>query len=802
MRITITARIVLLAALLPFTQPIANAQQQPSPLLRGSLIEDRAARKLIEAGDTRYEAGEKDKAVEIWQSVLERYPRNKHRFTAHMRLGNLNLQDKGAYEKARGHFENVAAEDNEDQEMRAEATLKLGRCFYEGRHYAQCYKTFRVVIEQFPTSKHVNSAYYYIGLAHFNQKHYSRAIEALEKVGTALTNSEESLEKVEAGKRLFVKIDDADLAILEHGQKVPAKISTTLGDEEHIDCIPVGNNVKLAIGSILTDLGKPIPGNGIVELVGNDKVTVTYTDAHTSDMEFNKPRTKEITVVGNAVVEITDGSFNDTLRGAVLGKVVNVQIKDADMDRTDNADTIQALMGVYRRKNAAEIEEEIAAVVAKGEIDIPPGTDPAVFLMQGEAPVIKRFRQVDSVNIILTEVPIQKENRRQAAQGEAQPTPENGESGDQGDPGQEAPTPQTQPEKQSEAPSSPPANEAANTLHTGVFRATISLEKAEEGNPEDFVLQGLPSDIIRVSYNDDVNMGVAPAVLEAEAQCIEGNLGGVRVTQTEIEDPELRLQTQLKTANALTNIGNHYKEFGLQDKANLKYEEALMIAEETAREANKLGGTILENTYVQLWEIYQALGNMNLAAAMSARLMREFPNSGFIDDAILSQAEIAQEKGDLAQAIVLYNNLLRLQESPLRSEGAYGVAVCYEKMAENAPERSSIAMYERAFEAYQRVFDQFPESGRVGDAVAKMANFYYKKKDYQRAIDVFENVLQDHPDANFLDVILFNYGRCLYRVDQKGQARRQFDRLIGDFPESKLAGEAKRISDALAKAGF
>ena len=796
MRKTIRSRIVLLAALLPFSTPVVIAQQQGAPLLRGSLIEDRAARKLIEAGDTRYEAGEKDKAVEIWQSVLERYPRNKHRYTAHMRLGNLNLLDKGAYEKARGHFENVASEENEDQEMRAEATLKLGRCFYEGRHYAQCYKTFRVVIEQFPTSKHVNSAYYYIGLAHFNQKHYSRAIEALEKVGTALTNSEETLEKVEAGKRLFVKIDDADLAILEHGQKVPATITTTLGDEEHVECIPVGNNVKLAIGSILTDLGKPIPGNGIVELVGNDKVTVTYTDSHTSEMEFNKPRTKEITVVGNAVVEITDGSFNDTLRGAVLGKVVNVQIKDADMDRTDNADTIQALMGVYRRKNASEIEDEIAAIVAKGEVDIPPGTDPAVFLMQGDNPLITRFKEVDSVNIILTEVPVHKESYQQA-QAEPESEAPEGDSGDQGEAGEEAPAVEGGEETEG-TPTAP----VDNSLHTGVFRATVSLEKADEGNPEDFVLQGLPSDTIRVTYNDEVNMGAAAVIHEAEAQCIEGNLGGVRVTQTEIEDPELRLQTQLKTANALTNIGNHYKEFGLQDKANLKYEEALMIAEETAREANRLKGAILENTYVQLWEIYQALGNMNLAAAMSSRLMREFPNSGFIDDAILSQAEVAKEKGDLSQAIVLYNNLLRLQESPLRSEGAYGVAVCYEKMAENAPERSSAAMYERSFEAYQRVFDQFPESGRVGDAVAKMANFYYKKKDYKRAIDVFENVLQDHPDANFLDVILFNYGRCLYRVGQKGQARRQFDRLIGDFPESKLAGEAKRISDALAKAGF
>ena len=760
-----------------------QAQQEDKPLLRGSLIEDRAARKLIEAGDTRYDAGEKDKAVEIWTSVLERYPRSKHRFTAHMRLGDLFLEDKGAYDKARGHFETVSDEENEDATQRAEATLKLGRCFYEGRHYAQCYKTFRTVIEEFPTSSQVNHAYYYIGLAHFKQKHYSRAIEALQKVGTAITKDDTSIEKVEAGKRLFVKIDDADLAILEKDAVVPATVKTTLGDEEKIDCIPVGNNVRLALGSILTDLGKPIPGNGVLELVGNDKVTVTYTDQHTEDLKFNEPRTREITVVGNAVVEITDGSFQDTLKGAVLGKVVNVQIKDADLDKTDKADQLQALMGVYRRKSASEIEEEVAAIVAKGEIDIPPGTDPANFLLDSESPHIDRFREVDRVTVVLTEVPVQKKAYRDPT--ETATADAEGESGDEGEAG-------------TESENSP----ADNTLHTGVFRATVSLVKADEGNPEDFVLQGLPSDTIRVTYNDELNMGEAPVLLTSEAQCIEGNLGGVRVTKTEIDNEELRLQTQLKTASALTNIGDHYKEFGLADKAKLKYEEALLIADETARDARKLGGTTLENTYVQLWKIYQSLGNNGAAGAMSSRLMREFPNSGFIDDAILSQAEVARDSGNLAQAVTHYSNLMRLNESPLRAEGQFGIAECYEKMAEAAPERQSAALYERAFQAYQNLFDQFPESGRVGDAVAKMANFYYKKKDYQRAIDVFENVIQEHPDANFLDVILFNYGRCLYRVDRKSQARRQFDRLIGDFPESQLASEAKRITEALAKAGF
>ena len=83
-----------------------------------------------------------------------------------------------------------------------------------------------------------------------------------------------------------------------------------------------------------------------------------------------------------------------------------------------------------------------------------------------------------------------------------------------------------------------------------------------------------------------------------------------------------------------------------------------------------------------------------------------------------------------------------------------------------------------------------------------MANHYYQQKDYARAVDTFETVLSNYPDAKFLDVILFNYGRCLYRMNRRGEARRRFDQLIGDYPESALAADARKISEALVKAGF
>jgi TolA-binding protein len=138
-----------------------------------------------------------------------------------------------------------------------------------------------------------------------------------------------------------------------------------------------------------------------------------------------------------------------------------------------------------------------------------------------------------------------------------------------------------------------------------------------------------------------------------------------------------------------------------------------------------------------------------------------------------------------------------MRTSQLRGEAQFGIAACYEQKADETEGTGANQLRDRAFEEYTKVFEHFPDSGRVGEAVAKMAEYYYQQKDYARAIDTFETVLSYHPDAKFMDVILFNYGRCLYRMGRKADAQRRFDQLIADFPESPRAADAKKISDAL-----
>ena len=801
--------------------PVSQAQEvepsaAPTAGMRGSLVEDRAARQLIEAGEARMDANETEKALEIWKSVIERYPRSRVRFAAHMKLGKYYLDRERAYDRARSHFEEVTIEDNRDDDQRAEAMLNVGVCHYWSRLYGKCFQVMRDVIEEFPVSPQVNQAYYYIGLGHFQQGHYSRAIEALEKVGTTLTDEDSNNEKLEAGKRFFVKVEDADLAVLDAEDSVDVICKSSGGDEEVVACFPIGRNVRIVLGSLPTGLGVPKAGNGTLEVKGGDTVQVLYKDSHTKDKQVDVEVISEVIVVGDGVVQFKDGAFHESLNGVVLGKTANIEIVDADRDVTENADSIQATISIYRRKTDEEIETEQAELIAKQGVpeegaDTPDNSPlDDIPLFDDEEQKVDPFKLIETLQITLAEARVKQQRkqilltpeeedalRQESEEPASEPQP-NSETEPAEPANVETPAPE-QPAQENEGVQEAPESTA---VHSGVFRATVAVVRSEEA-AADGQLQALPGDQIRITYEDQLHTGEGIAILTSKGRCLEGNIGGVRVTRALITDEELRVQTQLKTADALTRIGNRYKEFGLKKKAEEKYAQALGVCEQIMPEVQKLRGRLLEETYVQLWHVYFEMDRLNLAAAMCERLQREFPASGFVDDALLQLADVARVGGELNRAIGIYTRLANMKTSQLRGEAQFGIAECFEAMADaQTSEAASSQLKDKAFQEYKKVYDQFPESGRVGEAVAKMANHYYLQKDYSRAIDTFETVLESHPDARFLDVILFNYGRCLFRMDRRSPARQRFEQLIADFPESQLAPEAKKIAEALKNAGF
>ncbi len=102
---------------------------------------------------------------------------------------------------------------------------------------------------------------------------------------------------------------------------------------------------------------------------------MTYVDAHTADRQQQRKVLKTVSVVGTALVAITDGANADVISGVVLDKTANLRVIDADGDQTDAADRLAAEVHVYRLKSDEELEAENPRKRDSRNSD---GSDPAV----------------------------------------------------------------------------------------------------------------------------------------------------------------------------------------------------------------------------------------------------------------------------------------------------------------------------------------------------------------------------------------------------------------------------------------
>jgi len=755
------------AATKPSTQPSAS-----------SLIEDRAARKLLTAGDNRMQLDQAREALELYQQVVERYPRSNVRFEAFMRMGKYQLDKARDPGKAIQYFERAADETNEVMDIRGEAMLMVGRCHYEQQKFQQAFASLRQVINLFPGTEFSNQAYFYIGNAHYKLGAFNRAIEAFSKVGTAVSETEQGKRYMEIGKRLFVRISDQDLTALPEGTITNVTVTANSGDAETVKLVRIGAATSPNyIAEIDTTLGDVAKGDGILQVRGDDNVSISYIDAQTTNKEVNVERKQELSVVHNAIGDFMDGAFRDPLKSLVVGKTAYVRVIDLDRDLTAGADTVtvkviakrqinKAVKALHEKDEAEGTPAPAPATAPKAEKKAEVGTIELPGDEDAEAEKKPEFKIIDEATLVLTERPREEDDEAATKAGE------------NGNQGQSKPT----------------------SIHSGVFGGQVPVLPGEPVTG-DSILQVQTGDILEIVYEDKINITGKTREVRATVQTVTGSLGDVKVANQEIRDQQLELQTRLKKAEALTNIGRIYKQLGLKEQADHHFKQGVEECEALASRARNLGGDVLETMYVRLWRLYLELEELDKAATICLALQKEFPNSQFVDEALLGLGETSMKKNEYDKAIGVFKRVLDLPLSSRKADALFMIGLCQEKLAQPARpvDKPNQGMLEAAFLSFQQVFQKYPTSGVAGDAVGKMADFYMNNKDYDRAISTFQQALDEYPDAQFTDRILYDYGRCLFRMQRTDDALGKFRQLMSEYPQSKLAPKAKQIVAALEK---
>lgn len=699
------------------------------------MIDDKKAKSILEAGDARFEAGETQAATDLYKAVIDRYPTSRWRFLARLKMGKQFLKEK-KFDLALDQFRRVDAEDNKESEQRGESNLQIGICFFEMGKYEEAFGELRKVIKLYPGTPYSNDAYYYIGQAHFKLGRFGNAIEAFKNVGTSIDASAQETGKLDAGKRLFIKIEDKDLSAQAGETGITVDIETNSGDKERITCVPITQGASMLMGSLRTQLGDVQPNDGILQLIGTDKIKVTYIDKQTAAAQLDVPRVREIKVVGNAKVRAVDGAFMETVGAVVLEKPAFLMLHDSDRDTSGKSDEVEVTVRTKR-----PLEENVAG--AKGDSA---GATPLVVGGEVLEKIEAVYRVIDERKVRLVERPVE-------------------------------------------------GGTVGASVHTGVFIGSISVVR-EGQTPEANAVTAQLGDVLEIEYLDEVSLEEKPVLRRSTAKVIEGNLNPLQVANANINDEELKFKTALKTSEALKNIGNIYKDLGLTKQATDKYKQALAETEQVARSYGALNQRLLEQTYVQMWKTYYAMGDLNRAAQMCLELQRRFPESPFVDDALLLMGQVSQKQLKYQEAIGVYRRLAALKNSPLAPAAQYAIGECFEQLGTSAKNK---VYYDEAFLAFKACFEKFPNANQAGDALSKMAEYYYTKEDYSRAVDLYEEALQQYQDSKFIDVVLYNYGRCLVKMKKLENALEKFNQLISAYPNSKMVGNAQKIVDAIQK---
>jgi TolA-binding protein len=291
---------------------------------------------MYEQGDAAMKVGSFDDAITQFKSILKRYPDTQTRYRAQFRLAEA-LSAQRRDNEALALLQSVVKEDN--AVWSPEALERIGDVYAAQLKYTEAFRAYRQVIAAYPDSPQVDHAYFAIGATHFKLGHFAIAAEQLGMVGTAYAARDPRLQKVSPGEPLTIKLDEPN-TVASKGQTISVVVTSTSGDREAVVLIPEIEGGERFTGSIETRMALAKPGDGVMELNGGDKVTLTYNSRYVGAAAgAAQIKTAEIGVASNARLAVRDASGAE-VAGVVVSDTAIVEVNDPDRDKTSAPDTV------------------------------------------------------------------------------------------------------------------------------------------------------------------------------------------------------------------------------------------------------------------------------------------------------------------------------------------------------------------------------------------------------------------------------------------------------------------------------
>jgi len=192
------------------------------------------------------------------------------------------------------------------------------------------------------------------------------------------------------------------------------------------------------------------------------------------------------------------------------------------------------------------------------------------------------------------------------------------------------------------------------------------------------------------------------------------------------------------------------------------------------------------------------------------RLIDAFPQSEHQPGARIALADTYYEQGGTANyvlAVSSYREFLTLYPQHPKSDYAQFRAGESYFAQKNTPDRDQTAT-QQALEEYQRLLDVYPDSQYIEPARERIKQcrqmlarahfgvgmFYQRTRQaWRSAIGRYETIVQDYPDFERFDEVLYRLAECLANAGRYAEARPYLGRLRSEFPNSSFFKDADKL---------
>ena len=713
--------------------PLCRAEQAPpTPLVAkpdaGSREMDYAAKKMLDKANELLAANEKERGVKLIETLVDQYPKSPIRYQAYLALGKYYLdshqQPKAitALRQLKDLERNEGELNADDKELYLESLYLTGVAYFQTRQFNAATPILRKITTQYPNTIWANQAYYYIGMCHFTQGRWSQTIEALSLVGTFVDPDSSSTEYVEAGSRFYVKVTDADLPVLS---RLGKEVTVTL-KTEHGDKETI-TLTPLASGSD-TFIGS-IPTEVGVAKPDNKTLEVRGGDFITVQYLDDNSKEGKKDVMRESKVQVVSTATLAFTTGTYETKAAAAFIGQPlyvllnDLDKDTSPERETVKVRVISRYKEESDDKQAAT---PGAVDVD-----KLFAEKEE-----KYKIRDEVTVVLTEL------------------------------GEKAP------------------------FHTGRFGGSVPIEQFSEATPvnkSDNILTCAIDDEVIVAYVDELHInGKAPRNVEAKLTVIGELDSRARAPLFEVFDPVVKAQKALVEARAHLELARIFKSMGLMKGVDEKCKIGLSHANSVIQSRTPIPAALKEEAFQLKWEMYIAQDNFGAAIGTCNLFNQLFPQSPFVDQALMGIGNIKLENKSYGEAANVFKQVLNLKNSQAKAEAQFRIAECIKKDPHAGSHDAAIAEFKLCAERY-------PDSPFAGSALSEMIDFYVETQDYRQANDLLERVFQDYPDAQFLDSMLLKWVVVSFKTGDTQKAFDKCSQLLFEYPSSSYAEKAKEI---------